>query len=160
MDRSYALVSRAKWGEVSLRDIVTEELSGAQSKSAARVTIDGIAVGFEPQAALALSLVMHELASNAQKHGALSTPKGRLNIQWALSNPHGKLLLTWDEKAGKKVKHPTSKGFGLELVERELKSALGAAADFTYGPQGLSVKISIPTEPRRWSVLTELSAKS
>jgi two-component system CheB/CheR fusion protein len=160
MNRSYALVSRAKWGEVNLRDILAEELSGAQNKSPARVTIEGIPVAFKPPAALALSLVVHELVSNAHKHGALSSPKGRLNVHWALGNPHGKLLLNWEEKTAKKVKRPAAKGFGLELVERELKSALGATADFTYGGQGLMVKISIPVEPRRWSILSGPGEKS
>jgi two-component system, chemotaxis family, CheB/CheR fusion protein len=153
MDRAYALVSRAKPGAVDLRDILADGLSSAQGKSAARVTLEGIPVGFMPQAALALSLVIHELASNAQKHGALSAPKGSLNVRWALGNPHGKLVLNWEEKTGKKIKRPAAKGFGLELFDRELKSALGGTADFSYGAQGLTVKIVIPEEPRRWAVL-------
>ena len=162
MDRSYALVSRAKSGEVNLRDLLMEELSSAQgrSKSTAHVTVDGIPVDLKPQAALALSLVIHELASNAHKHGALSSPKGGLNVRWALGNPHGKLILTWEEKAGKKIKRPAANGFGLELVDRELKSALGGTAEFKYGAQGLTVKILLPGEPRRWTALAGPADKS
>ena len=160
MERTYALVARAKSGEVALHDLLMEELSSAQSKGVGRVTVEGIPVGFKPKTALALSLVIHELASNAHKHGALSTPKGRLSVRWGLGNPHGKLLLNWEEKTERKVKRPADKGFGLELVEREVKSALGGTADFSYGAQGLTVKIVIPEEPRRWALLSGRSEKS
>jgi two-component system CheB/CheR fusion protein len=161
MDRAYTLVSQAKWSEVKLHEILSSQLSIVRGdKRGGRVKIDGIPVAFKPQAVLALSLVFHELATNAMKYGALSTPKGKLAVHWAVGNPHGALIVSWEEKAGEKFKRPSAKGFGLDLIERELKSALGAAAEFDYGAQGLTVKIVVPGEPRRWSVVSETPQKS
>jgi two-component system CheB/CheR fusion protein len=152
MSRTYTLVSREEWGEVALTDILNNELAvnGKQ-----RVTYDGPPVSFRASSALALSVVFHELVTNATKHGALSTPKGRVALHWAMRAASAKaLVMTWDESAGRAIKKPSAKGFGLELIERELKGTLGAEIKFNWGARGLKAQITIPADPRRFTIRT------
>jgi two-component sensor histidine kinase len=80
------------------------------------------------------------------KYGALAKQKGRVSITWSVEK--GRLIITWLERDGAKVGKPARKGFGTELIERELKSTLGARVTFDYAPAGIEVQISIPYEPK------------
>jgi two-component system, chemotaxis family, CheB/CheR fusion protein len=146
MGKSYALVSRENWGDVSLRDILLDELRGYVEERKARATIDGPDIAFPPSQALALGLVFHELATNALRHGALVKAKGRIAVTWKVQN--NRLVIAWLERDGDKIDKPGRRGFGTELIERELISALGAKVAFDYAPTGLTVEISIPYEPK------------
>ncbi len=150
MGKSYALVSRENWGEVSLRDMLMDELQSYAEDRKGRVTLEGPDLAFPPAQALALGLVAHELTTNAIRHGALARPKGRVIVTWKVEK--GRLLITWQERDGGKIAKPARHGFGTELIERELKSTLGANAAFDYAPEGLEVHISIPCEAKqhRW----------
>jgi two-component system CheB/CheR fusion protein len=142
MGKSYALVSRENWGEVSLRDMLMDELQSYAEDRKGRVTLEGPDLAFPPAQALALGLVAHELTTNAIRHGALAKPKGRVIVTWKVEK--GRLLVTWQERDGGKIAKPGRHGFGTELIERELKSTLGANVTFDYAPEGLKVEISIP----------------
>ncbi len=142
MGKSYTLVSRENWGDVLLHDIVHNELEGHIRETDGRIKLSGPDIPFAPPQALAIGLVLHELATNAVKYGALSTPKGSIAVTWGIEN--GGLNIAWLERDGARVKEPAHNGFGTVLIERELKSALGAGVAFDYAPQGLGVKISIP----------------
>jgi two-component system CheB/CheR fusion protein len=150
MSRTYTLVSREEWGEVELKDILNNELA---ANSEQRVTFDGAPVAFKASSALALSLVFHELVTNATKHGALSAPKGRIAVRWEMRAASAKaLVLTWNENAGRAIKKPSAKGFGMDLIERELKGTLGATIKFNWGSRGLKAQIAIPADPRRFTI--------
>jgi len=86
--------------------------------------------------------VFHELVTNAVKYGALAKRSGRIAVTWQIEKGH--LLINWLERDGPPVKKPRRRGFGTELIERELKSVLGASVTFDYGPQGVEVQISAP----------------
>jgi two-component system CheB/CheR fusion protein len=144
MAKSYELVSREQWNEISLADILTNELKSYSQERDDRVRLGGPEIAFAPPQALALGLVFHELATNATKYGALAKPKGRVAVTWEVEK--GRLVITWLERDGPKVGKPSRKGFGTELIERELKSALGARVTFDYAPEGIEVRISIPYE--------------
>jgi two-component system, chemotaxis family, CheB/CheR fusion protein len=146
MGKSYALVSRENWGDVLLNDILINELQSYMREADGRVKVGGPDIAFSPPQALALGLVFHELATNAVKYGALSEPKGRVAVTWGIEN--GRLNITWLERDGAKVLKPERNGFGTELIERELKSALAARVTFDYAPQGVEVQISIPRDSK------------
>jgi two-component system, chemotaxis family, CheB/CheR fusion protein len=146
MGKSYALVSRENWGDVLLNDILLNELRGHNREADGRIKLGGPDIPFAPPQALALGLVFHELTTNAVKYGALAEPEGRVSVTWGIDN--GSVLITWLERDGAKVHEPDGKGFGTELIERELKSALGARVAFDYAPQGVEVKISIPFDSK------------
>jgi two-component system, chemotaxis family, CheB/CheR fusion protein len=142
MSRFHALLARENWGEVSLSDILMSELQTHAGERDGRVKLGGPGIAFVPSKALALGLVFHELTSNAVRHGALAKPEGRVSVTW--NTDRGGLTITWLERNGAKVAKPTHKGFGTELIEGELKSALGAEVIFDYAAPGIEVQIAIP----------------
>src|SRR5262249_53158861 len=146
MARSYDLVSREQWGEVSLQDTLASVLGPHAEKENSRIKIGGPEIAFAPPQALALGTIFHELVTNAMKYGALAKPKGRVSVTWGVEK--GRLVIAWLERDGPKVTKPGRRGFGTELIERELKSTLGARVTFDYAPEGIEVQISIPYEPK------------
>jgi two-component system, chemotaxis family, CheB/CheR fusion protein len=106
--------------------------------------IDGPSLLFDPKRALALGLVFHELATNAGKYGALSKAKGRIAVIWAVKKD--RLVVVWREQHGPKVRPSTRRGFGTELIERQIRSALDGEVRFDYRPEGIVVRISVPYE--------------
>jgi two-component system CheB/CheR fusion protein len=142
MAKSYGLVANKQWGDVSLDAILMTELESYVGGAKDRFTIKGPSLLLDPRRALALGLVFHELATNATKYGALSKAKGRIAVTWAVKK--GCLVLDWRESDGPKVRQSARRGFGTELVERQIKSALDGDVEFNYRSDGLAVRISIP----------------
>ena len=140
--KSYGLVASEQWREVSLDAIVMTELESHVGGAKDRFTIKGPSLLLDPRRALALGLVFHELATNATKYGALSKAKGRISVTWAAKK--GCLVVDWRESDGPKVRPSARRGFGTELVERQIKSALDGEVRFDYRSDGLAVRISIP----------------
>ena len=95
-----------------------------------------------PRAAQTLSLALHELTTNAAKHGALSVPDGRVEISSTVNGQE--LRLTWAESGGPKVKSPATQGFGSVIVERSIAHELGGNAELCFEPDGLRCHIRIP----------------
>jgi two-component system CheB/CheR fusion protein len=153
MAASYSLVSRENWNEVPLREIITEQLKPHQLGPGDRIEITGPNVNVKPNAALALGLVMHELTTNAAKHGSLSKSDGRVSINWSIESDTVPLLvLQWTEADGPAAKKPVRKGFGTTLIERELKQTLGGSARLRYNETGLEAVMSIPFSPKLMSL--------
>ena len=103
-----------------------------------------------PRVALALTLALHELATNAAKYGALSVPSGRVAITWAVSPgdpPH--LALRWQEHGGPLVSPPAQKGFGSRLIERSLALELAGEVHVTYEPSGVVCEVCAPLSDER-----------
>ena len=144
MRKVYDLVSREQWGRVLLHDILASALRSHADEPDDRVRLGGPEVAFGPQQALALGLAFHELATNAVKYGPLAKADGRVVVTWEIEN--GRLVISWLERDGPKVAKPSRKGYGTELIERELKSTLGANVTFGYAPEGAEVRIAIPYE--------------
>jgi two-component system CheB/CheR fusion protein len=144
MGKAYDLVSREQWGEVTLHDILSSALRPHAEERDDRLRFGGPDIAFAPQQALALGMVFHELTTNALKYGALSKAKGRVAVTWEVEK--GRLVITWLERDGPEIAKPNRRGFGTELIERELKSVLGARVTFDYAPEGVEVRISIPYE--------------
>ena len=97
--------------------------------------------------ALALAMALHELATNASKYGALSTPSGRVLIHWKVAeNTPPLLILTWEEQGGPPVVQPRRKGFGTRLIERSLAMELGGEVRLSYEASGLVCEIKAPLQ--------------
>jgi two-component system CheB/CheR fusion protein len=142
---SYGLLSREHWGDVLVQDILDNELAQYREDADDRITLDGPAVAFKPSAALGLGLVFHELATNATKYGALSTPDGRISVRWQVESRSSRtLVIDWREAKGPRVRKPKRQGFGTELIEREVTHTLGGKLTVDYAAGGLQVQIAIP----------------
>jgi two-component sensor histidine kinase len=119
---------------------------------AAQVDLSVCASGIvlPPATALALTMAVHELATNARKYGALSVPTGLISITCRAPDPDAtNAVLTWTERGGPLVKgQPTRRGFGLRLLQRALTAEAGMGADIRFEPQGVSCILRLPLVPR------------
>ena len=105
--------------------------------------IDGPTVELGDKAINGLSLVLHELATNSAKYGALKADTGSLNISWKLENEI--VTLIWQEMGGPVIDtKPTKSGFGTTLLRRTIVGQFGGMSDYRWQRQGLTVSISIP----------------
>ena len=122
---AHDLLVEQQWSGAQIEPLVRGQLAAFGVE---RVTMSGEAVLLRAEAVQNVALAMHELATNASKHGALSTADGRVRIEWAFdAGEPGKrpLRLTWRESGGPKVEAPQRKGFGRFVLERVVIDALG-----------------------------------
>lgn len=132
------------WLGASLSSVAVEMANphGAEE----RFTIAGPEVRLAPQTATAMALGLHELATNAAKYGALSTPEGRVSLTWDVDGEGSarRLRLTWRESGGPEVGSPGPPGFGSRLIERGLASELKANVRLVYAPKGVVFSLTAP----------------
>jgi two-component system CheB/CheR fusion protein len=136
-----ALLTQSDWNGALLKDVVERELASFVS----RATIEGPPLVLNPNATQGFALVMHELATNAVKHGALSTPVGEVAIRWSVEEKgdEPRFSFSWRESGGPQVTPPTRKGFGTTL----LNSAIGgadAAPQIEYNSKGVHYTLEAP----------------
>jgi len=143
MAKAHSLLSQSRWEGVSMDKLLREELNPYANGSLA-VVLSGIDVLLTPKSALSLSLAVHELATNAGKYGALSTPNGRVTVNWRLSDDGG-IELSWSETGGPPVKPPTRLGFGSTLIERALAMETGGRATNHYLRTGVVCEVFLPS---------------
>jgi len=131
------VLTRESWHGADLEEVVQRALRPFAGAGSSQVRLEGPAVWLQPRAALAMALVLHELATNAVKYGALSSAAGRVTLAWTFDAPAERLRMAWTEAGGPPVRPPTRRGFGSRLIERALRSELQGRADMTYDPAGL-----------------------
>ena len=124
---------------------VAAEMAGPHG-GAERFAIEGPDLHLGPQAATAIALGLHELATNAAKYGALSTEAGRVSLTWTVDGEADarRLMLTWRESGGPPVRAPRSRGFGSRLIERGLAAALKAEVRLDFAPTGAVLTLAAP----------------
>jgi PAS domain S-box-containing protein len=137
--RAHTLLSDSRWYGADLATLVTDELAPYRARD--KVIIDGPEIALRASTAQGLALALHELATNAAKHGALSSASGRLKLTWHLC-PDA-LMLHWEEGGGPLVA-PSARSFGLRLIRASIEQQLGGQATFDWNPHGLRCNISIP----------------
>jgi PAS domain S-box-containing protein len=115
---------------------------------AGRIGVTGPAVELKPKAALAVTLTLHELATNAAKYGALSNDAGRVEIGWRIlrGREGDRFSLVWSEHDGPRVEPPARKGFGSRLIERGIAGELGGEVHVLHEPSGLVCTLSAPVD--------------
>jgi two-component system CheB/CheR fusion protein len=146
MARSYELVSRDQWGDVSLLEVMRQELEAYRTGRDDRIVIQGPAVSLKPKLALSLGMIIHELGTNSAKYGSLSVAGGSLAVSWAIERRSGaSLVFDWIERGGPSVGKPRQ-GFGLTLIEREVSHGLGGKAKIEFEDSGLRVNLRIPLD--------------
>jgi two-component sensor histidine kinase len=126
-----------------------EQTMRPHSAIGAQVLCAGPDFELEPNLALALNLVFHELAANSKKYGALSSPSGCVTIEWGLRHvldATRKLAITWTEHGGPEVKPPRRQGFGLRLIKRALEGY--GAARWDFDSMGLACFMLIDLQPQ------------
>jgi PAS domain S-box-containing protein len=137
MAQAHDLLTLRAWTGANMRDVVTRALGPF---APTQVTASGPAIDVSPKHALALSMALHELATNATKYGALSCPEGRVTVRWDMAD--GMLRLDWVESGGPPVTPPARKGFGSQLLEGFAPSDLGGQTRLDYDPSGVRCRIT------------------
>jgi two-component system, chemotaxis family, CheB/CheR fusion protein len=142
---AHALLTEHNWRSLGIRAVVLEPLR-AYTMDADRVRLEGPDIDLKPGAALALSLVVHELATNAAKHGALSNQAGGVAISWKLTSAESprRLHFVWRESGGPTVAGATARGFGLSLIERIVSYELDGEARHDFAPEGFACELLLP----------------
>lgn len=152
MAKAHSLLTQSRWEGVSVEGLLREELD-AYGLVPGPVSLGGADAVLTPKSALALSLALHELATNAAKFGAFLAVAGHVAVRWHLRDDGG-LALSWTETGGPTVEPPTQRGFGSSLIERALALETGGRATIHYKPSGVVCDIILPQ-----SSLVELSVR-
>jgi PAS domain S-box-containing protein len=139
----HSLFVETRWIGAELSAIATQELAPYSETDETRVQIDGPQVLLEPNAAQAIAVALHELATNAAKYGALSVAKGQVDLKWS-HEADERLILRWTEIGGPAVQAPARQGFGCRVVERMIEQLRGKAR-FDWRPEGLICEIILQT---------------
>ena len=152
MAKAHSLLTQSRWEGVSVEGLLREELE-AYGQAPDVISLIGVDAVLTPKSALALSLALHELGTNAAKYGAFTSEAGRVAVHWDRRDDGG-LDMSWTETGGPLVEPPTRRGFGSNLIERALALETGGRATILYKPSGVVCEIILPK-----SSLVELSAK-
>ncbi len=143
LSATHDLLSQRDWSDALLSEVVTSELAPYLDPTDSHADLEGPDVALAPNDALSLGLALHELATNAAKYGALSTPNGRVSIKWRLTG-EDVCEVEWKESGGPPVKAPERRGFGLDLIEKIVSHELKAAVEMDFAPDGVHCRLKVP----------------
>ena len=145
---THARLAEANWSGVSLAAIIRDE-TAPYHDGGSNVHIAGPDILLSPKTAVSLGMAIHELTTNAAKHGALSVKGGSLNVTWQLAPSHNQVEMSWIEAGGPSVGSPEHSGFGRTLLERTLASDLNGEVKVEFTADGLHCRISFPLARER-----------
>jgi len=157
--RSHDLLVARNWEGAPIDDLVNSQLGFLGQTDRDRIEIEGASMMLAPEAAQNLGLALHELVTNAVKHGALSVPGGNVQIVWKATKSdvrEQRLLFTWRERGGAAVKPPTRRGFGHMVLEEVVPGMLGGTASLTFAPEGIAWTLDVACR----AVLSQLDRAS
>jgi len=140
--RPHTLLAEAHWQGADLATLVDEELGAYQATEAARIVSGGPQVSLEPGTAQTIAVVVHELATNAAKHGALASLTGRVALGWELRGDA--LVMRWSETCEPVVAMPTVRGFGIKVITSTIEVQFGGKVLFDWRGDGMDCTLTIP----------------
>jgi len=147
MATAHSLLSQSRWRGVGLTDLVRHQLMPYATN--ANTSISGPNIMLAAAATQAVATVLHELVTNAAKYGALSTPDGRVSVNWdrrSGGDAAESLVITWREIAGPPLTTPIQSGFGTSLIRDLIPHELGGTVDLAFPSNGVSCNIVFPFE--------------
>jgi two-component system CheB/CheR fusion protein len=149
MGDMHELLSRRKWEGADLGAVARAALAPYASLDKGNIQLGGPDILLAPGVATTLGMAFHELATNAAKFGALSSPKGHAKVVWQIiDRPEGKRLsVTWAERGGPAVMAPEKDGFGTYFVKRSIEYELDGTAQIAFEPDGVRCVVEIPLSP-------------
>jgi PAS domain S-box-containing protein len=136
------LLVRNEWKGVEIRGLIHAQLAHFADHIGSRILMDGPRLRVNANAAQAIGLALHELATNAGKYGALSTDIGHVDIRWGTD---GEFTMSWTEHEGPPVSTPQRRGFGAVVMEAMAERSVDGTVDLDYAPSGLTWRLTCPT---------------
>ena len=136
---AHNLLSKEKWQGSELQDVMRQVLQPYLIAGPGRIKMFGPKVPLTPRLAVVLSMIVHEIATNAAKYGALSNDSGTVAVDWEVLHEESrpKLRLIWTETGGPLVTAPVQRGFGSRMIERSARDQLGGEAAVDFLPSGV-----------------------
>jgi PAS domain S-box-containing protein len=147
MATTHELLSSHQWHRVSLTELVRRELAPYATRN--NTEIDGPEVTLSARAGQAVSTVLHELATNAAKHGAFSVNEGRVSVRWHSmlnGSADGRIGIEWQETGGPAFRASDTSGYGMEVIRDLIPYELGGGVELTFPADGLCCRLEIPAE--------------
>jgi two-component sensor histidine kinase/PAS domain-containing protein len=144
LSEAHALLSERDWSGIGLIELVHSQVEPYLLDSPEQLVMKGEDVQLPPDHALGLGLVLHELASNAEKYGALSNSHGEVTVSWTVEN--GCLYVTWKEVGGPRIENLPEAGFGSRLIQRGLDKVLDSSVSLSFPPEGAEARIVMPLD--------------
>ena len=142
-------LTRRRWEDISLETLLSTEIRAFQPEGDERISLAGPYVELTPRAFSSLALVVHELLTNAQKHGALSATPGRVTVDWRTGD-EGLLEIDWRESGGPVPDDSGHRGFGSTIIERLIPFELGGRAEVGFSAEGLAARFMLPPAQFRY----------
>jgi PAS domain S-box-containing protein len=141
--RAHTLLSKSRWEGADLRQIVEEELAPFLNGEDVRVSIDGPSLPIAQPLAHCLAMVIHELTTNAVKHGAIRQPTGSIELKW-WGSLGDRLLFRWTETGCAQVQPPKRQGFGMSIINGAIRQQLAGEVALEWRSDGLRCEIDVP----------------
>jgi two-component sensor histidine kinase len=144
---AHNLLSKEKWQGSELQDVAGRVLQPYSLGK--RISMSGPKVPLSPRQAVVMSMIVHEIATNATKYGALSNESGTVTLDWTVVEEDSlrRLRLTWTEMGGPHVTAPVQRGFGSRLIERSARDQLGGEATVDFLPRGVVYTVNCSLDP-------------
>jgi PAS domain S-box-containing protein len=139
---NHDLLVRNEWNGVEIEDLVRTQLAPFADLIGSRIVVLGPKLRLKAASAQTVGLVLHELATNAGKYGALSTDSGRVDVRWGIDADT--LSMTWTERDGPRVSAPKQRGFGTMVMEAMAEHSVDGTVDLDYAPSGLTWRLTCP----------------
>ncbi|MBX9709560.1 MAG: sensor histidine kinase [Xanthobacteraceae bacterium] len=141
---AHDLLIRESWTGAGCRTLIEGAVLAFQAKGLQQFDIVGDDIAISAGPAVTLSMVIHELCTNALKYGALSVPGGQISIKWTVDDEAKRFHLRWSESGGPEVTKPSHKNFGSRFIEQALPGQLKGDARLTFEASGLVCDVNIP----------------
>lgn len=149
LSRSHDLLVSQNWQGVPITELIRTQLTPFADPVEQRIRMDGPDLVLRPEASQNIGMALHELGTNASKHGALSVPDGYVRLSWKEfhdSAGNARLEMSWQEIGGPPVVMPSGKGFGFAMLDSIVPSALGGLAHLDWREDGLVWTLNVPAE--------------
>jgi PAS domain S-box-containing protein len=144
--RAHCMLLDSEWQGANLDTLVANAVQAYLTDHPEAIETTGEPIPLTPGHSVAVSMVLHELGTNAAKYGALSHSNGRLRVEWQKTEAEDapKVELVWEERGGSGVTPPAERGFGSRLIEQAVSYQLGGSVTMDYAPEGLVCRIAFP----------------
>ena len=144
MATTQELLSSGRWQGISLTELIRHEL--APYATPHNTKISGPEILLRPEAGQAMAMVLHELATNAAKYGALSTKEGSVSVRWDrwLNGHPSRLVLEWQEIGGPRVVAAGNSGYGTSTIRDLIPFEFGGTVDLSHAPEGVRCRVELP----------------